>query len=125
MTLKLFLNICINVDFSAQSTIEVLKGSELVPSMEKNINFVEGNNMTITCRSYLKSLTLEYSNVVYKSTQNTSGIYTVSLTKVATKKDNGQWIKCGAVDAIGSQIQRTAILWISGEIYPIYSSSGI
>nr|XP_022326464.1 hemicentin-1-like isoform X3 [Crassostrea virginica] len=100
---------------TAQSTVEIFGSNEFLIGFFKSIRGFKGENITIACRSDLESLTLEYQSVVYNHTKNSSGIYTVALTKVATQNDNSKLIKCRATNAAGAQFMVIGSVLITEE----------
>ncbi|XP_078326544.1 uncharacterized protein LOC111126252 [Crassostrea virginica] len=100
---------------TAQSTVEIFGSNEFLIGSFKSIRGFPGENITIACRSDLESLTLEYQSVVYNHTKNSSGIYTVALTKVATQNDNNKLIKCRATNAAGAQFMVIGSVLITEE----------
>ena len=97
--------------------MEIFGSDEIQLGSFKSIGGIKGENITIACRSDLVSLTLEYLSVVYNHTKNSSGIYTVALTKVATQNDNSKLIKCRATNATGAQFMVIGTFYITGERY--------
>lgn len=101
-----------NLFFLALSKVEV--------DSVKRVNEVDtlpvdkGENLTLTCRSDLASLTLEFGAVVYNDTKNENGTYTVTYTKEAEKGDNNQTVLCKATNSTGFKFEASATVLLKG-----------
>ncbi|XP_078322939.1 uncharacterized protein LOC111122672 [Crassostrea virginica] len=82
----------------------------------------KGENLTLTCRSDLASLTLEFGAVVYNDTKNENGTYTVTYTKEAEKGDNNQTVLCKATNSTGFKFEASAtvLLKVSVPIQTVF-----
>lgn len=79
------------------------------------INVQKGENLTVTCRSDLESLTLEYASVIYSDTTVINGSYTVSFTKIAVRDDDNQLVTCRATNATGESLKIEAKVRVQGQ----------
>lgn len=79
------------------------------------INVQKGENLTLTCRSDLESLTLEYASVIYSDTKMINGSYTVSFTKIAVRDDDNQLVTCRATNATGESLKIEAKVRVQGQ----------
>lgn len=79
------------------------------------INVQKGENLTLTCRSDLESLTLEYASVIYSDTKMINGSYTVSFTKIAMRDDDNQLVTCRATNATGESLKIEAKVRVQGQ----------
>lgn len=79
------------------------------------INVQKGENLTLTCRSDLESLTLEYASVIYSDTKMINGSYTVSFTKIAVRDDDNQIVTCRATNATGEGLKIEAKVRVQGQ----------
>lgn len=79
------------------------------------INVQKGENLTLTCRSDLESLTLEYASVIYSDTKMIIGSYTVSFTKIAVRDDDNQIVTCRATNATGEGLKIEAKVRVQGQ----------
>lgn len=75
----------------------------------------KGENLTLTCRSDLESLTLEYASVIYNDTKMINGSYTVSFTKIAVRDDDNQLVTCRATNATGESLKIEAKVRVQGQ----------
>lgn len=75
----------------------------------------KGENLTLTCRSDLESLTLEYASVIYSDTKMINGSYTVSFTKIAVRDDDNQLVTCRATNATGESLKIEAKVRVQGQ----------
>lgn len=85
----------------SQSVLEVVGAT----NDTNTINVQKGENLTLTCRSDLESLTLEYASVIYSDTKMINGSYTVSFTKIAVRDDDNQLVTCRATNATGESLK--------------------
>lgn len=79
------------------------------------INVQKGENLTLTCRSDLESLTLEYASVIYSDTKMINGSYVVSFTKIAVRDDDNQLVTCRATNATGESLKIEAKVRVQGQ----------
>lgn len=79
------------------------------------INVQKGENLTLTCRSDLESLTLEYASVIYSDTKMINGSSTVSFTKIAVRDDDNQLVTCRATNATGESLKIEAKVRVQGQ----------
>lgn len=79
------------------------------------INVQKGENLTLTCRSDLESLTLEYASVIYSDTKMINGSYTVSFTKISVRDDDNQIVTCRATNATGESLKIEAKVRVQGQ----------
>lgn len=79
------------------------------------INVQKGENLTLTCRSDLESLTLEYASVIYNDTKMINGSYTVSFNKIAVRDDDNQIVTCRATNATGESLKIEAKVRVQGQ----------
>lgn len=79
------------------------------------INVQKGENLTLTCRSDLESLTLEYASVIYSDTKMINGSYMVSFTKIAVRDDDNQLVTCRATNATGESLKIEAKVRVQGQ----------
>lgn len=79
------------------------------------INVQKGENLTLTCRSDLESLTLEYASVIYSDTKMIIGSYTVSFTKIAVRDDDNQLVTCRATNATGESLKIESKVRVQGQ----------
>lgn len=79
------------------------------------INVQKGENLTLTCRSDLESLTLEYASVIYSDTKMINGSYTVSFTKIAVRDDDSQLVTCRATNATGESLKIESKVRVQGQ----------
>lgn len=84
-----------------QSVLEVVGATDDT----NTINVQKGENLTLTCRSDLDSLTLEYASVIYNDTNVINESYMVSFTKIAVRDDDNQLITCRATNATGENFE--------------------
>lgn len=79
------------------------------------INVQNMENLTLTCRSDLESLTLEYASVIYSDTKMINGSYMVSFTKIAVRDDDNQLVTCRATNATGESLKIEAKVRVQGQ----------
>lgn len=79
------------------------------------INVQKGENLTLTCRSDLESLTLEYASVIYSDTKMINGSYMVSFTKIAVRDDDNQLVTCRATNATGESLKIESKVRVQGQ----------
>lgn len=101
----------ISIYFTAQSVLEVVGAT----NDTNTINVQKGENLTLTCRSDLESLTLEYASVIYNDTKMINGFYTVSFTKIAVRDDDNQLVTCRATNATGESLKIEAKVRVQGQ----------
>lgn len=101
----------ISIYFTAQSVLEVVGAT----NDTNTINVQKGENLTLTCRSDLESLTLEYASVIYSDTKMIIGSYTVSFTKIAVRDDDNQLVTCRATNATGESFKIEAKIRVQGQ----------
>lgn len=104
-------NTGISIYFTAQSVLEVVGAT----NDTNTINVQKGENLTLTCRSDLESLTLEYASVIYSDTKMINGSYTVSFTKIAVRDDDNQLVTCRATNATGESLKIEAKVRVQGQ----------
>lgn len=104
-------NTGISIYFTAQSVLEVVGAT----NDTNTINVQKGENLTLTCRSDLESLTLEYASVIYSDTKMIIGSYTVSFTKIAVRDDDNQLVTCRATNATGESLKIEAKVRVQGQ----------
>lgn len=101
----------ISIYFTAQSVLEVVGAT----NDTNTINVQKGENLTLTCRSDLESLTLEYASVIYSDTKMINGSYMVSFTKIAVRDDDNQLVTCRATNATGESLKIEAKVRVQGQ----------
>lgn len=104
-------NTGISIYFTAQSVLEVVGAT----NDTNTINVQKGENLTLTCRSDLESLTLEYASVIYSDTKMINGSYTVSFTKIAVRDDDNQIVTCRATNATGESLKIESKVRVQGQ----------
>lgn len=102
--------------FTAKSFLEVVGATDDT----NTINVQKGGNLTLTCRSDLDSLTLEYASVIYNDTKMINGSYVVSFTKIAVRDDDNQLVICRATNATGENFKVEAKVKVQGQYNQIF-----
>lgn len=102
--------------FTAQSVLEVVGATDDT----NTINVQKGGNLTLTCRSDLDSLTLEYASVIYNDIKVINESYVVSFTKIAVRDDDNQLVICRATNATGENFKVEAKVKVQGQYNQIF-----
>ncbi|XP_062570195.1 uncharacterized protein LOC134232252 isoform X2 [Saccostrea cucullata] len=109
----------VTITVQPRPSLEIVGAVHTTSGGSWQINGIEGENLTLTCKSDLSSLTLEYASVVYNNTENDSGTYTVTLIKNATKSDDDQVLKCRATNATGQELEKIAVVHLASDVIDV------